>query len=245
MESRVLPWAIPELDQLGLTLNSVANRLQGVEERRQAMISEVSHEMSAPLMIMTGYLEMIAEKRLSFEAVVETAQLLLTDAERMQHLLSDLRMLARIELGSLLLNLQVVQHQPLITEVIRSLTIQERQDVCRLTLDCLESLPPIFANPERTWQILVNLVTNALNYTLEGSVTVSVSYDSKYLWVSITDTGIGISEEDLVRVFDRFWRSERLTPSGNCEANAGVAAGRIRNWLSTHKTVIRSSVRSD
>ncbi len=160
-------------------------------------------------MIMTGYLEMIAEGRLSFEEVVETAQLLLTDAKRMQRLLSDMRMLARIELSSLPLNLQVVQPQPLIAEVIRSLTIQERQEVCRLTLDCPESLPPIFADPDRTRQILVNLVANALNYTLEGSVTVWVSYDSKYLWGSITDTGIGMSEEDLPRVFDRFWRSER------------------------------------
>lgn len=209
MDSRVPPLAIPELHQLGLTLNSVANRLQGVEERRQAMISEVSHEMSTPLMIISGYLEMIAEGRLSFDEMVEVAQGLLNDAERMQRLLGDLRMLAQIELGSLPLNLQVVQPQPLIEEVIRSLTIQERQEVCRLTLECPESLPPIFADPDRTRQILVNLVTNALNYTLEGSVTVSVSHDSKYLWVAVWDTGIGISAEDLPRVFDRFWRSER------------------------------------
>ena len=93
--------------------------------------------------------------------------------------------------------------------MVRSLAIQERQGVCRLTLDCPDFLPPIFAAPDRAQRILVNLVTNALNYTLEDSVTVSVSYDSKYLWVSVTDTGIGISAEDLPRVFDRFWRSER------------------------------------
>ncbi|MBW4489681.1 MAG: HAMP domain-containing histidine kinase [Trichocoleus desertorum ATA4-8-CV12] len=209
IESRIPPLAIPELHHLGLTLNSVANRLQGVEERRQALISEVSHEMSTPLMIISGYLEMIAEGRLPSEEVVDVAQTLLTDAERMQRLLSDLRMLARIELGSLPLNLQVVQPQPLIAEVIRALAIQERQEVCRLILECPEALPPIFADPDRTRQILVNLVTNALNYTLEGSVIVSVSYDSKYLWVSVTDTGIGISAEDLRRVFDRFWRSAR------------------------------------
>lgn len=92
--------------------------------------------------------------------------------------------------------------------MVRSLAIQERQGVCRLTLDCPDFLPPIFAAPDRAQRILVNLVTNALNYTLEDSVTVSVSYDSKYLWGSITDTGIEILE-DLPRVFDRFWRSER------------------------------------
>jgi signal transduction histidine kinase len=209
LESRVPPLAIPELHQLGLTLNSVVNRLQGVEERRQAMISEVSHEMSTPLMIISGYLEMIAEGRLSFNEMVEVAQGLLNDTARMQRLLTDLRMLAQIELGSLPLNLQVVQPRPLIREVVRSLTIQERQESCRLILDCPASLPLIFADPDRTRQILVNLVTNALNYTLEGSVTVSVSHDSKYLWVSVTDTGIGISDDDLPRVFDRFWRSER------------------------------------
>lgn len=209
MESRVPPLAIPELHQLGLTLNSVANRIQGVEERRQAMIREVSHEMSTPLMIISGYLEMMAEGRLSSHEMVEVAQSLLHDAGRMQRLLMDLRMLAQLELGSLPLNLQVVQLQPLLTEVIRALTVQERQDICRLRLDCPESLPPIFADPDRTWQILINLVMNALNYTLEGSVIVSVSYDSKYLWVSVSDTGIGISAQDLPRVFDRFWRSAR------------------------------------
>lgn len=207
MESRVPPLAIPELHQLGLTLNSVANRIQGVEERRQALISEVSHEMSTPLMIISGYLEMIAEGRLSFDEMVEVAQSLLNDAERMQRLLTDLRMLAQIELGSLPLNLQVVQPQPLITEIIHALTLQE--EVCSLILECPESLPPIFADPDRTRQILVNLVTNALSYTLAGSVTVSVSYDSRYLWVSVTDTGIGISAEELPRVFERFWRSAR------------------------------------
>ncbi|MGG6295201.1 sensor histidine kinase [Leptolyngbya sp. AN02str] len=90
--------------------------------------------------------------------------------------------------------------------MVRSLAIQERQEVCRLTLDCPDFLPPIFADPDRTQQILVNLVTNALNCTLETSVTVSVSYDPKYLWVSITDTGIGISAADLSREFDRFRR---------------------------------------
>ena len=60
------------------------------------MISEVSHEMSTPLMIISGYLEMIAEGRLSFDEMVEVAQGLLNDAERMQRLLTDLRMLAQI-----------------------------------------------------------------------------------------------------------------------------------------------------
>lgn len=223
LKSRVPPLAIPELHQLGMTLNSVASRIQGVEERRKEMISEVSHEMSTPLMIISGYLEMIADGKLSSNEMVEVAQGLLNDAERMKRLLTDLRMLAQIELGSLPLNLQVVQPQLLITEVIQSLTIQDRQEVCRLTLECPASLPQIFADPDRTRQILVNLVTNALNYTTEGSVIVSVRYDLRYLWVSVTDTGIGISVEDLPRVFDRFWRSEQSRQMRQDGSGIGLA----------------------
>ncbi|NJL57711.1 two-component sensor histidine kinase, partial [bacterium] len=178
------------------------------------------------LMIISGYLEMIAEGKLPSDEMVEIAQGLLNDTERMKRLLTDLRMLAQIELGCLPLNLQVVQPQPLIVGVICSLTIQERQAICRLTLECPASLPPIFVDPDRTRQILVNLVTNALNYTLEGTVTVLVSYDSNCLWVSVTDTGIGISAEDLPRVFDRFWRSERSREMRQDGSGIGLALTR-------------------
>ncbi len=87
-------------------------------------------------------------------------------------------------------------------------------------------------------------MTNALNYTLEGSVTVSVSYDSKYLWISVTDTGIGISEEDLPRVFDRFWRSGRSRELRQDGSGIGLALTKRLVEAQSGRIEVESSLRN-
>ena len=75
-------------------------------------------------------------------------------------------------------------------------------------------LPWVYGDRDRIQQILTNLITNALKYTNQGTVSVIAWTASPYLWTAVTDTGIGISLEDLPLVFDRFWRAD---PAGNPE----------------------------
>lgn len=205
LNARIPPSAIPELHQLGLTLNSAANRLQGVEERRQEVIGDLAHELGNPLTVIRGYLELMSNGEMPLTPSV--GQQLHEEAERMARLLEDLKTLSKVETGNLPLHLQVVDPNPLLNSVVRALSVRNCKRIC-LELDCSTILPDIFADPDRVRQVLINLISNALNYTEQGHVIVRAWNDVTRIWIEVSDTGVGIASEDLPRVFDRFWRSE-------------------------------------
>jgi signal transduction histidine kinase len=74
-------------------------------------------------------------------------------------------------------------------------------------LECDASLPPVLADRDRLEQVLVNLLGNALTYTERGSITLKAWTQDRQMWIAVIDTGVGIAPEDLLYVFDRFWRS--------------------------------------
>ncbi|MEX0270482.1 sensor histidine kinase [Leptolyngbyaceae cyanobacterium UHCC 1019] len=206
MAARVPPSNIPEIHQLGLTLNSVANHLQGLEERRQQLVGDLAHELGTPLTIIQAYVEMLESGVIPISSDIWKE--LLEETARMSRLLEDLVTLSKIESGGMPLRLQAVSPYPLIRRVVRIFKARKWQNNCTLELDCPAELPQVFADPDRFRRILNNLISNALTYTPEGTVTVQVQVIDDDLWIAVKDTGIGISKADLPHVFERFWRSK-------------------------------------
>ncbi|MGG6269069.1 sensor histidine kinase [Leptolyngbya sp. AN03gr2] len=207
LNARIPPSRISEIRQLELTLNSVADRLQGVEERRQELIGDLAHEMGTPLTVIRGYLELL-ESSDGFELTSDIKRQLHEEAERLTRLLADLRILSSIESGGLPLRLEPFSPYPIIKDVVAVFRSQGWHNDCDLEFLDTGNLPQIFADCDRFKQILTNLISNALAYTPEGAVTVRAWADRGKLWVMVKDTGIGISSEDLLLVFQRFWRSD-------------------------------------
>jgi signal transduction histidine kinase len=206
MTARVPPSTIPEIHQLGLTLNSVANHLQGLEERRQTLIGDLVHELRTPLTIIQGYVEMM-ESGVTLHSP-DIWQEIYEEISRMSRLIEDSVTLSKVESGGMPLRLQEVSPCPLIRRVVRTFKARKWQNNCTLELDAPAQLPPVFADPDRFKRILNNLISNALTYTPEGTVSVQVHVFDDDLWVAVKDTGIGISQADLPHVFERFWRSQ-------------------------------------
>jgi len=208
LAERVPPSEILEIQRLASSFNRMATDLEDVEQRRRDLIGDLTHELRTPLTIMRGYLEGLADG--TVDADLELYQRLADETTRLQRLVNDLQELSKLEAGYLPIQVQSIELCPLLEGVVRTFTDQfASKDGVTIQLECPAGLPLPLADPARVKQVVINLLSNALRYTYEGSVTLQAWSSDNRVYVRVTDTGIGIAEEDLPNVFERFWRADR------------------------------------
>ncbi len=139
-------------------------------------------------------------------------------------LVEDLRTLSLAEAGQLKLQPGATDLKRLSQQVIDGFQSQLASKEVRVALEAPPDLPPAWADPDRTAQVVRNLFNNALHYTPEGGkITLRLTYNSDGITVSVTDTGAGISSEDLPHVFDRFYRVDRSRSRSTGGSGLGLA----------------------
>lgn len=219
IQERMPDYDIPEFQQLSISFNRMANSLQDVETRRRELVTDLSHELRTPLTIVRGYLEELADGRISpSEEVYHTLAL---ETKRLERLVNDLQQLSQAESGYLPIKLKPFNLYPLLQSLVNKFADQLLEDGPIMLLNCPPNLPTVLADEDRTEQVLVNLIGNAMRYTNTGSITIKSWPDNNYVWVAVIDTGIGISPEDLPHIFERFWRA----PCSRICRGAGTGIG--------------------
>jgi signal transduction histidine kinase len=208
LDRRLPEYEILELTQLATSVNHMAADIQSVEQRRRDLVSDLSHELRTPLTIIKGYLEGLADG--TVEADPSVYARLARETTRLQRLVNDLQELSQLEAGYLPIHPQPTDLRELLASVVARFTDQRLpDDPVQLKLEVAADLPQVQADAERIEQVVVNLLSNALRYTQEGSVSVKSWQNSNRVWVAVEDTGPGIAPESLHHVFDRFWRADR------------------------------------
>ncbi|MBD2022695.1 HAMP domain-containing histidine kinase [Leptolyngbya sp. FACHB-36] len=224
LEERLPSSEIPELNRLALSFNQMAAELEGVEQRRRELISDLTHELRTPLTVVEGYLEGLADG--TIDPTTDIYQRLAREAARLRRLVNDLQELSQAEAGYLPIHARPFDIYPLLAALVQKFSDQLIEDGPNLKLECPNDLPLALADPERVEQVLVNLIGNALHYTIAGSITVRAWSKPKMVWIAVIDTGYGIADEDLPHVFERFWRADRSRDRNSGGTGIGLAISR-------------------
>ncbi|HET8813405.1 MAG TPA: HAMP domain-containing sensor histidine kinase [Solirubrobacterales bacterium] len=215
--ARVEVGGLSETATLGAAFNEMAEELEQEEVRRQELdrlkdefVLTASHELRSPLTSVLGFAELLMLDRDSLTPrQVETVEIILDNCRHLVRLLNDLLDLARSDAGRLAISPEPTEVGPLIEDVVRTMRAQTETAGQTLSESVPPGLPVINVEPDRIRQILVNLLTNAHEYSPEGaSIEVTARTAGAEVELTVSDNGPGIPEDQLERIFDRFTRGD-------------------------------------
>jgi two-component system phosphate regulon sensor histidine kinase PhoR len=172
-------------------------------ERKKEFVANLAHELKTPLTAIRGFLETLNGETLSQEGR-NHLKIIQRNTERLVRLVEDLSRLSELEEKGLRLEKERVSLTDIVRAVASAYAKAAKEKSLGLKLE-EEPLPEIYADPIQMEQLVLNLVDNAIRYTEKGGVTVSLAKKETGVQLSVSDTGIGIAEEHLARIFERFY----------------------------------------
>ena len=178
------------------------------EQLRREFTANVSHELKTPLHAISGYAELMSHGIARPEDTARFSEQIYTEAQRMIHLVEDIIHLSRLDEGAGITDLEPVDLYVKAQEILASLSVEAAQAQVELRLEG-HSLR-VLSSPPLLTGIIRNLCDNAIKYNRPGgNVTISVGFEEGHPYISVADTGIGISKEHQERIFERFYRVDK------------------------------------
>lgn len=229
-----------ELRLLNETFSEMSERIENqveeiehMERSRRELIGNVSHDLRTPLALLRGYLETLSlkDKTFSDEEREKYIRIATGQSERLGRLVDELFELTRLDAKEVLPKMERIQLGELVQDNVQHFQLQAEQKNVRLRAEFDADLPLVQADMGLMARVLENLLGNALRYTPAGGlITVRLREMQDRLRVQVSDTGCGIPESDLPRIFDRYYRAR----SSKGESGSGLGLAITQRILELH-----------
>lgn len=206
-----------------------------LDKLRSDFIANISHELRTPISMLQGYSEAIIDGvTTNEEERNEMIQIIHDESKRMGRLVTDLLDLARMESGHMRLYKEHVQIVPFLDRIVHKFMQKAKDAEVELLFEATPNLQlTLYVDEDRLEQVFTNLIDNAIRHTpAGGKVTIAVQQINHYVEMKVIDTGLGIPEEDLPFVFERFYKADKARTRGKGGTGLGLAIA--KNIIDVH-----------
>ena len=221
--------------------NRIREQMQTLEDTdrlRRELISNVSHDLRTPLSSMQGYLEMLTRPGISDEQRQSFMDIAFKHCRRLTQLVKELFELSKLDAGRITPELEDFSLAELLQDVVQKYALIAEQKNIRLTAPQTDRLYMVNADIALIERVLENLIDNALRYTPEnGSVQITLAQQKQCVEVGVEDTGIGLADEDIPHIFERYYCAQKPTEFHQQSTGLGLAI--VKRILELHGSVIR------
>ncbi|PAV30406.1 PAS domain-containing sensor histidine kinase [Virgibacillus profundi] len=211
--------------------------LKKLELMRKDFVANVSHELKTPITSIKGFAETLLENDMNDVKVNnEFLEIIYNESNRLQLIIEDLLTLSRLEREDFPLVLNKININVLVDEVMPVIKQKAMQKNLKISLSLDEDIT-FMADKEKVKQILINLLDNAVNYTSEnGEISLHITSNDKFVHIKVSDTGIGIDEKALSRLFERFYRVDQARSRNTGGTGLGLAI--VKHIVEVHEGTI-------
>ncbi|WP_130859640.1 sensor histidine kinase [Gracilibacillus phocaeensis] len=227
-----------EIGSLAQAINHLSETLERYQTNRNEFFSNITHELKTPLTYVKGYANAVRhEIYQSKEERDEFLEIIEDESDHISNLMDDLTDMSKIEEGKIDLNKENLHMNQLAKEILKRSHFKAADKGLKLHLSVPDHDVVLKADRSRIDQILTNLVENAVRYTETGQITLKIRDLSSDVWIEVIDTGIGIKQEDVPYLFERFYRVDKSRSRANGGTGLGLAI--VKHLVEMHEGTIK------
>jgi PAS domain S-box-containing protein len=199
----------------------IEDGLKKNERLKTEFMNIAAHELRSPVTPIKGYLDLIIHDNDSNEKIKNWAKISLRNAERLLKLVNDILDVARLDSDTMRFNMEKIDPVELLNEIVEDTRLVITNKKLEFRVKIPTQLPHIIADKNRLSQVLKNLIGNSLKFTDSGFIALEVEKKDNNLFISVEDTGIGISKDELKKIFTKFYQAY----TGEDRNNEGTGLG--------------------
>lgn len=233
-----------EIGELGKSFNDMAEGLNRLEEYRSNFIANISHDLRSPTTSIQGFLNAILDGTIPTEKQEKYLKIALDETKRLTKLTNDILELTKMENQITVLTKENFDINEMIRNILLSFEARIVEKDIKLKVIFIKESSWVYADAQKIERVIHNLLDNAVKFTPEsGIIIIETSYQDDKIFISISDTGIGMDEEELKHIFERFYKAD--SSRGKDKKGTGLGLSIVREIIKAHNESITVNSKKD